>query len=233
MNKDRLAREVVALSELVSKLRGPDGCPWDREQTASTVKLYLLEEAHEVLDAIENGSPEDVCEELGDLLFQIIFLSDLAEDRGEFDLVAVIEKIRIKMKRRHPHVFGGAYLENSKEVSEQWNKIKRMEKGSHEDTPHPLEKVPVGLPSLMKAHRLCERAEGLGIDLEQNTTVRERVFKAFEDLPEIIAEGDKERIRRSVGDLLFGLANLSRTFGFNAEDLLRAANNRFIENQAP
>ena len=107
MNRDRLARAIIALTELVSKLRGPDGCPWDIEQNDSTVRLYLLEEAYEVLDAIESGSPEDVCEELGDLLFQIIFLTNLAEARGEFDLVAVMENIRTKMERRHPHVFGG------------------------------------------------------------------------------------------------------------------------------
>lgn len=233
MNKDRLARAIVALSELVSKLRGPDGCPWDIEQTDSTIKLYLLEEAYEVLDAIENRSPEDVCEELGDLLFQIIFLSDLAEARGEFDLVAVMEKIRTKMKRRHPHVFGGTYLKNSEAVSKQWTKIKRREKGSHEDTHHRLDEVPVGLPSLMKTHRLCERAQEMGIDPEKDKKVRENLYKAFEDLPEIIAIGDRERIKRSIGDLLFGLANLSRTFGFNAEDILRAANNRFIENHTP
>ena len=233
MNRDRLARAIVALSELVSKLRGPDGCPWDIEQTDSTIKLYLLEEAYEVLDAIENGAPEDVCEELGDLLFQIVFLSELSEDSGEFDFVAVIEKITTKMKRRHPHVFGSAHIENSEEVSKQWNKIKRMEKGAHEGTQHPLEKVPVGLPSLMRAHRLGERAQQMGIDPEETTKVREKVYKAFEDLPKIIAEGDKERIGRGIGELLFGLANLSRTFGFNAEDILRAANNQFVKNHAP
>jgi nucleoside triphosphate diphosphatase len=232
MNKDRLARAIVALAELVSKLRGPDGCPWDIEQTDSTIRLYLLEEAYEVLDAIENGSPEDVCEELGDLLFQIIFLANLAEARGEFDLVAVMEQIRTKMERRHPHVFGEVHLENSEEVSKQWNEIKRTERGSQEDTHHRLEKVPVGLPSLMRAHRLSERASETEIGPEDETKICEKANKAFEDLQMIIAEGDKERIGKVMGDFLFCLADLSRHFGFNAEDVLRVANNKFLKSHA-
>jgi tetrapyrrole methylase family protein/MazG family protein len=125
MNKDQLAKALSALSDLVSRLRGPEGCPWDREQTDSSIKMYLLEEAYEVLDAIENGSPEGVCEELGDLLFQIIFLASLAEVRGEFDLTEVMEKIASKMIRRHPHVFGDAQVKNPAEVSKNWEEIKK------------------------------------------------------------------------------------------------------------
>ena len=233
MNKDRLAQAIVALTELVSKLRGPDGCPWDIEQTDATVRLYLLEEAYEVLDAIENGSPEDVCGELGDLLFQIIFLANLAEEKREFDLVAVMEKIRTKMERRHPHVFGAAHLENAEEVSKQWNEIKRMEREFQEDIHHRLGKVPVDLPSLMRAHRLSERASETEIDLEAETTTWMKANKAFEDLQRIIPEGDKGRIREIMGELLFCLADLSRTLGFNAEDVLRVANNEFQRRHGP
>ena len=233
MNKDRLAHAIVVLSELVSKLRSPDGCPWDIEQTDSTVRMYLLEEAYEVVDAVENGSPEDVCEELGDLLFQIIFLADLAEARGEFDLVRVMEKIKTKMERRHPHVFGDVHLRNSKEVSKQWDEIKRKEKGSREDIPHRMGKVPVGLPSLMRAHRLGEIALETGVGSEEESRIYDKVKDAFEDLRRIIAEGDKERLGKIMGDLLFNLANLLRTFGLNAEDVLRLANNHFQEGYIP
>ena len=234
MNKDRLARAIVALTELVSKLRGPDGCPWDMEQTDSTVRLYLLEEAYEVLDAIENGSPEDVCEELGDLLFQIIFLASLAEARGEFDLVAVVEQIRTKMERRHPHVFGEVHLENAEAVSKQWNEIKKMEKGSQEDIQYRLGKVPIALPSLMRAHRLSERAsETEKIGPEDEPDVYKKANKAFEDLQESIAEGDKGRIGEIMGVLLFSLADLSRALGFSAEDVLRVANHAFQRRHGP
>ena len=222
---------IIALSELVSKLRGPNGCPWDKEQTDSTVKLYLLEESYEVVDAIENGSPDDVCEELGDLLFQIIFLADLAETRGEFDLVTVMEKIKTKMERRHPHVFGEIHLKNSEEVSQQWVEIKRKEKGSREDIQHRLEKVPIGLPSLMRAHRLSERALETGAGSKGKTRINEKVNNTFEELKRIITEGDKERMGEIMGDLLFNLADLSRSLGFNAEDVLRVANNKFQKNQ--
>ena len=127
MNKDRLSGTLSALAELVSRLRGDDGCPWDIKQTDSTIKMYLLEEAYEVLDAIEGGSPEDVCQELGDLLFMILFLSRMAEERGEFDLVEVMEKITEKMINRHPHVFGLTDVKSSEEVDIYWEKIKRKE----------------------------------------------------------------------------------------------------------
>ncbi len=119
MNKEKLSGALLGLHDLVSRLRGPGGCPWDAQQTPSTIKMYLLEEAYEVLDAIEKGAPGDVCEELGDLLFQIIFLTHLAEEGGEFDLVEVIETITEKMIKRHPHVFGVTDVKGPEEVAEQ------------------------------------------------------------------------------------------------------------------
>jgi MazG family protein len=233
MNKDQLARALIALSDLVSRLRGPEGCPWDREQTDSSIKMYLLEEAYEVLDAIENGSPEGVCEELGDLLFQIIFLASLAEARGEFDFTEVMEKIASKMIRRHPHVFGGAQVKNPAEVSRNWAEIKKAEKGASDAIQPLLERVPIDLPALMRAHRLIERALQSNMDLKNETKIRETVHKEYEELQRAIAEEDKERIGILVGELLFSLANLARHFGSNAEDALRGANKKFIESQTP
>jgi len=233
MNKDHLAQAIMDLSDLVLKLRGPDGCPWDREQTDSTIKMYLLEEAYEVLDAIERGTSEKVSEELGDLLFHILFLADLAEERGEFDLVEVIEQIKHKMIRRHPHVFGGAHIESPAEVSQQWQEIKRTEKGASE-TIHPwLEAVPTDLPALMRAHRLIERALKIDNDLKRGEKIWEKVNEDYEDLQSAVAEQDRERIGNILGDLLFGLANLARHYGFNAENVLRGSNQTFLENYNP
>jgi tetrapyrrole methylase family protein/MazG family protein len=233
MNKDQLAKALSALSDLVSRLRGPEGCPWDREQTDSSIKMYLLEEAYEVLDAIENGSPEGVCEELGDLLFQIIFLASLAEVRGEFDLTEVMEKIASKMIRRHPHVFGDVQVKNPAEVSKNWEEIKKTEKGASDAVTPLLERVPIDLPALMRAHRLSARALQSNIVQKNEANPWEQAQAEFDDLQGAIAEEDKERIRILVGDLLFSLANLARHFGFNAEDALRGANNKFIESHTP
>lgn len=233
MNKDKVAQAIIDLSDLVSRLRGPDGCPWDNEQTDSTIKMYLLEEAYEVLDAIEHGASEDVCEELGDLLFQIIFLADLAEARGEFDLAEVMEEIKHKMIRRHPHVFGEASVKSPAEVSQMWEEIKRTEKGSSE-TLHPLlEKVPIDLPALMRAHRLSERSLKTEPDLKSGAKIWEKADGEFEALQRAIVAEDKEQVGDVLGEFLFSLANLARHFGFNAENVLRDANRKFIESHTP
>jgi len=233
MNKDQLAKALSALSDLVSRLRGPEGCPWDREQTDSSIKMYLLEEAYEVLDAIENGSPEGVCEELGDLLFQIIFLASLAEVRGEFDLTEVMEKIASKMIRRHPHVFGDVQVRNPAEVSKNWEEIKKTEKGASDAITPLLERVPIDLPALMRAHRLSARALQSNIVQKNEANPWEQAQAEFDDLQGAITVEDKERIRILMGDLLFSLANLARHLGFNAEDALRGANKKFIESHTP
>jgi MazG family protein len=232
MNEDQLTKALIALSGLVSRLRGPEGCPWDREQTDSSIKMYLLEEAYEVLDAIESGTPEHVCEEMGDLLFQIIFLASIAEGRGEFDLAEVMEKISTKMIRRHPHVFGDTEVKNPAEVSKNWEEIKKTEKGAS-DAIHPgLESIPTDLPALMRAHRLSARANKTP-GSRNKAKVGETVHSEYEDLQRAIAEGNKEQIGILLGELLFSLANLARLFGLNAEDALRGANKKFIDSHNP
>ena len=129
MDSDRLSKAIVALTNLVARLRGPEGCPWDARQTDSTIKIYLIEEAFEVLDAIEKSSPEDVCLELGDLLFQVLFLARLADERNEFDFIDVVEKITKKMIHRHPHVFGEVKVNSAEDVANNWANIKKAEKG--------------------------------------------------------------------------------------------------------
>ncbi len=226
--KDRLTEAFLSLYGLVSRLRGPGGCPWDAQQTDSTVKMYLIEEAYEVLDAIENGRPEDVREELGDLLFQILFLTSLARDRGEFDLIDVIEGIKAKMIKRHPHVFGGTSVSTPSEVSENWEKIKKEEKGLAGSPSSALSGVPAGLPALLRAHRLSDRVSKAGFDWAGREEVWAKVREEFEELSEALAKGDMEAVGEETGDLLFSLVNLARHWGLNAERIMRETNHKFI-----
>jgi len=225
---ERLSKAVIILEALVRRLRGPGGCPWDAQQTDASIKIYLLEEAYEVLEAIETSSAEDTCLELGDLLFQILFLAELASERGEFSLVHVIEKITEKMIRRHPHVFGDKELNNAKEVAFNWEKIKQEEREGKNDKFASFRSVPINLPSLLRAHRLSERAAKVDFDWAGREEIWEKVQEEFEELREAIEVTDTERVGEEIGDLLFSIVNLSRHWSFNAENLLRLANKKFL-----
>lgn len=229
MDTDRLTDAVRSLVELVTRLRGPGGCPWDAKQTDSTVKVYLLEEAYEVLEALEGSSPGEVCTELGDLLFQIVFLSRMAWERGEFDFTDVVEGITSKMIRRHPHVFGNRRVESAEEVSSNWAEIKREENGGDKETSFFLRSVPPALPALLRAHRLSERASKAGFDWPDREEVWKKVVEELRELENAVKEGDGEGAAEEMGDLLFTLVNLARHWGMNAEDLLRKANQKFLE----
>ncbi len=229
MDKDALSRAFSALIDLSSKLRAPGGCPWDALQTDSTIRMYVLEEAYEVVDAVERGSPEDVCQELGDLLFQILFLASLGEERGEFDLVDVIVKITEKMRGRHPHVFGEVKVNNAQEVAENWQEIKKKEKEESDIFSALLQGLPRDLPALLKAHRLNERASRADSSDPFMKQGWGRVEAQYRRLERAVSVEDKGQIGRELGDLLFGMASLAREWGLNAEDLLREANRRFIE----
>ena len=224
-----MSKAFLALSELVSRLRGPGGCPWDAQQTDSTIKMYLLEETYEVMDAVERGTPEEVSMELGDLLFHIIFLVRLAEERGEFDLVEVIEKITEKMITRHPHVFGTTDVKGPEEVAQNWERIKKTENGTVKSFSSLLQSVPEGLPALLRAHRLSERASKRNLDWLSAEAVWKRVEKGWRELRNAIIEEHEEPSGEEMGDLLFGLVNLIRHWGLNAEHLLRNTNTQFLE----
>lgn len=228
MNRNELARAFLSLAELVSKLRGPGGCPWDGRQTDKTIKMYLLEEAYEVVEAVERDSPEDVCQELGDLLFQIIFLARLAEERGEFDLLQVVEEIRGKMINRHPHVFGKTKARTPEEVADNWEKIKKEEKGAPSEPRSLLEAVPGHLPALLRAHRLSHKAANTNLGRANPESNWGRVEEDFRELHEAFSARDEKAMATKLGDLLFSLANQAREWGLNAEDLLRDSNRRFI-----
>ena len=233
LKKEELARALWDLAELVDRLRGPDGCPWDAKQTAGSIKMYLLEESYEVVDAIERGSAEDVCQELGDLLFQIVFLARLAAEKREYDLVAVIEKITHKMVRRHPHVFGEANLKNAEEVADHWAAIKRKERESASKVQVSLPSgIPKDLPALLAAHRLSERLSKTKKKPNGRKVVGSRVSERCAELGQACHDQDPGAVGEMLGTLLFDLADLARHWGLNAEHLLRKANRTFSEREA-
>jgi len=229
MDPHSLSKAITELAALVERLRSPQGCPWDAKQTDSSVRIYLLEEAYEVLEAIEKGSPSEVCQELGDLLFQIVFLSQLGAERQEFDLTEVIERITEKMIRRHPHVFGDKQVRNADDVVENWRKIKRTEKGETANSGSALMGVPKDLPALLRAHRLLERASHFKVAGETGSDLLEEICQSAAQLKAVHEMGEQESAVAHIGPLLFSLAKLSRLWGMNAEHLLRGTNHDFVE----
>jgi len=215
------------LVALMAKLRGPDGCPWDRKQSANSLKPFLIEECYEVLDALDEGDPQKVKEELGDLLFQIIFHSRIAEERQEFTLNDVITANIEKMTRRHPHVFGDAKLETDKEVLANWEDLKKKEKG-YENRKSLLDGVPRHLPSLLRAHSLQERAARVGFDWNRIDEALPKLDEEIAEFKESLKQKDTAGIEEELGDIFFMLVNVSRFLSINPEDALRKTIAKFI-----
>jgi tetrapyrrole methylase family protein / MazG family protein len=229
MNSEELAGSFLELVALAAKLRSPEGCPWDRKQTIDTVKMYLLEECYEAMDAIEKEDYPEMCLELGDLLFMIVFLAQLSNEKALFNMVDVINNIVKKMKNRHPHVFGDTVVNSAEEVSENWQKIKMQEKGKNKSASSILEEVPVGLPALLRAHRLSKKASKTGFDWKNKDDIWDKVSEEFNELSSAVKKGNKDDVREETGDLFFSLVNLARHWDFNSEELLRDANKKFID----
>ncbi|OGW61195.1 MAG: nucleoside triphosphate pyrophosphohydrolase [Nitrospirae bacterium RBG_16_64_22] len=221
---DRKLSDLVAV---MKRLRGPGGCPWDREQTAESIKPFLLEETYEVLEAMDEGKPHLVREELGDLLFQIVFLSELASEEGRFAIDDVIAGIADKMVKRHPHVFGDAEAKTSADVLSQWERRKRDEKGGPAKR-SALDGVPRELPALLRAQRLQDKASRVGFDWDHPEQVMEKVDEELREFREVLASKDPERMEEELGDLFFSLVNISRFIGVNPEDALRKTISKFI-----
>jgi len=213
------------LRALMAQLRGEQGCPWDRKQNLESLKIYLLEEAYELAEALDREATDDVKEELGDLLFQIVFLSRLYEEKGDFDLNQVMDTIYQKMIRRHPHVFGDETWNNPKQVVLGWQDIKAVEKKGQD----PFESIPEHLPALLKAHRISQRAAGLGFDWPDLSKVLEKVQEELRELGEAIQENDLSSAREELGDLLFSLVNLGRFLECPAENALRRTIQKFLK----
>jgi tetrapyrrole methylase family protein/MazG family protein len=213
------------LLNIMEKLRGDGGCPWDKEQTRESLKPFILEEAYELIEAIESGDPEKMKEELGDLLFQIVFQCQVAKERKEFEISDVIEKITKKMITRHPHVFGEAEYRTSAEVIVQWEEQKKLEGKRRESI---LEGVPEALPSLLRAHRLQNRAASVGFDWDKVGDALKKLDEELKEFKKALETKEKNEIGEELGDILFMLVNVSRFIGVNPEDALRKTIAKFI-----
>ncbi len=218
--------EMERLIGIMATLRSENGCPWDREQTLESLRRYAVEEVYEVLDAIDRQDVEDHCEELGDLLLQVVFQSQLRSEEGAFTFEDVARSINDKLIRRHPHVFGDIEVAGSEEVLQNWEAIKATEKQPVQESSI-LDKVPVHLPALLKAHDLQKQAAKVGFDWPDITPVLAKVREETEELEEAIDSGNLEHAREELGDLLFVLANIGRHLGTDAEQVLQDANAKF------
>jgi MazG family protein len=218
------------LVAVMDRLRDPGGCPWDREQTLHTLAPYFLEEAYEVVDAISDGDPEKLCEELGDLLIQIVFVARIAREKGWFDVDRVCETISDKMVRRHPHVFGDREVSGSAEVLQNWEDIKRDERAANGGS-SVLEGVPQSLPALLKAFRMTEKAAAVGFDWRKPLDVMTKMHEEMAELEAELETGEaatNERVRAEMGDVLFVMANLARHLGVEPETALQGTNATFM-----
>jgi len=216
----------VALVETVARLRRD--CPWDREQTSKSIMPYLIEETYEVIEALEAEDAEEVRSELGDLLLQILLHAEIASERDEFDIGDVMEAIRAKMVRRHPHVFGDVTVTGKDEVLANWARIKTEERRAKQTDDSVLAGVPAALPALLRAERLGEKASRVGFDWSDARSVLDKVREEVAELEAALAGGRGEEIDSEIGDCLFALASLARRAGISAELALRRALERFI-----
>lgn len=219
MKGENLPRLVGVMQALL----GPGGCPWDREQTLETLRPYVIEEAYEVVDAIDRGSPQMLREELGDLLLQIVFQAELARARGWFGIDEVVDAVCDKLERRHPHVFGDAETTSASGALEQWERLKKAEKRGR----GALDGIPVALPSLLRAVRVGEKASAVGYDWPDAGGPRAKIDEELAEMDRAFAEGNREAAERELGDVLFSLASFARKQGMDPEAALRGALDRF------
>lgn len=224
--------DIQKLVDLVARLRGENGCPWDREQTRETLKPMLIEEAYEVLDALDGASPAELKEELGDLLFQVVFHAQIAQEKGEFRLADIIDRLHEKMVRRHPHVFGGADLRTADDVLRNWEDIKAAERGtSSASSPDSgkslLDGIPSRLPALHQAYQMTAKASRVGFDWPDLGAILVKLKEEAAETLEAHAAKDQSRLVDEAGDLLFVAVNVARFLGVDPETALRHSNRKF------
>ncbi len=221
------------LLAIMAKLRSPSGCPWDREQSEHTLKKYLIEESYEVLEAIESKTPGELQEELGDLLLQIIFLSRIAEEKGQFSFLDIVHQLTQKLIRRHPHVFPtpdhpSVSPKTAREVLQVWGEVKERE-GKYARRKSLLDGIPLALPALERARRISDRVSRVGFDWPDIKGVWEKIGEELAELKKAEKGSSNEAVEEELGDLLFSLVNLGRFRGISAEGALRRANRRFAK----
>ena len=216
------------LVRLMARLRAPGGCPWDREQTHASIKPYLIEEAYEVIEAIDANDPEELKKELGDLLLQVVFHAEMAQEAGAFGVADVADAIAAKLVHRHPHVFGDVEVKDASEVLQNWSRIKAQERAGSEDR-SAIAGVPRGMPALLRAARLGEKAGRVGFDWKKAEEVLEKVHEEVGELEEALRQQGKDEIEAELGDLLFALTSLARHCDVEPEAALAKAADRFSD----
>jgi tetrapyrrole methylase family protein/MazG family protein/ATP diphosphatase len=225
MSQEQSGQSLYRLVDIMRRLLAPDGCPWDREQTLESLRPYVIEEAHEVVDAIDAGSPEELREELGDLLLQVVFQAELARAKGWFGPDDVVSAICDKLVRRHPHVFGDVKVSGSDEVVTNWEAIKAEEKAGR----GVLDGVPKALPALLRALRVGEKAARVGFDWPDLTGARSKVDEELAELDAALVSGDAAHAGRELGDVLFALVSVARKANLDPEAALRGTLERFTQ----
>lgn len=219
-------REFEALLEIVKKLRGPDGCPWDKEQTHQSLTRFAIEEAFELAEAIDQHDQSEIISELGDLLLQVVLHSEIASQDSRFEIADVIQAINEKMVRRHPHVFGDVSVKDSNEVLKNWSEIKASEK-SQTQSSKPSFDLPKALPALIQAHKIGEKTSRRRFDWSSASEVMKKVDEELDEIKQAIRANNKEDIASEIGDLLFSVSQLARHLDIDAEQALRQCNQRF------
>ena len=220
--------EFKKLTEIVDILMGKNGCPWDKVQTRESLKPYLVEETYETLEALDSNNPEEIKEELGDLLYQILFHAKISENKNEFNITDVIESISNKMVRRHPHVFKEKNLETPDQVVTQWEEIKTKEK-SKIGRKSVLDGIPLNLPSLQRSQKLQKKAAKQGFDWDEISSVLGKLDEEIVEFKNAVQSGKKKDMKEELGDILFVLVNIAKFNKIDAEEALRSTNNKFIK----
>ena len=226
-----MSETLNSLSKLIKitdTLMGEDGCPWDKVQTRESLKPYLVEETYEVLDALDANDPEKIKDELGDLLYQILFHSKISSLKGEFNFRDVINNLSEKMVRRHPHVFKEGELNTPDQVVKQWEEIKRNEK-NQANQKSILDNIPKNLPSLLRAQKLQKKAAKEGFDWDQISDVFDKLDEEIAEFKEAVLKKKSADIQNEIGDIIFVITNIAKYYKIDAEEALRSTNNKFIK----
>ena len=226
-----MSETLNSLSKLIKiteTLMGDDGCPWDKVQTRESLKPYLVEETYEVLEALDTNDPEKIKDELGDLLYQILFHSKISSLKGEFDFRDVIDNLSKKMVRRHPHVFKGEKLNTPDQVIGQWEEIKKKE-NNKANQKSILDSIPINLPSLIRAQKLQKKAAKEGFDWEQINDVFDKLDEEIKEFKEAVLKKNPADIQSEIGDIIFVITNIAKFYNVDAEEALRSTNNKFIK----
>lgn len=215
--------ELVAL---MTRLRAPGGCPWDRKQSLPDLKPFVIEEAYEVVDAIDQNDRRALAEELGDFLLQAVFIAEITREEGGFDIYDSVTAIHDKLVRRHPHVFGDVEANDAETVLTNWEKLKQDERKAENKSV--LSGVPQSMPALLKASRLTEKAARVGFDWRRTEDVFDKIEEELAELREAVAKGDQSHIHEEIGDLLFTISNIARKVDVNPEEALQSTNRKFM-----